>query len=281
MSTLVTSAGTIQLTDHTLFHLEDLYQSYETYIQKLLILDPKHLQYFLKTLRTREIIENQKVEGQNSFLIELYQSSHRANSIAEMIKILQTKSSISVKDFKHLHAIIIRGSEADREENYDYRADDTRWVGSFDQYGKQSVDYFPPQHAEVINDIQFTLDYFNQKSNDLFENIFLKPLIAHLLIAYIQPFGDGNTRTARLLQHGGIWRETNDHFRIDLSSPALYLSENYLLTRKQYRDTIKLVVTDPNIENWNKWFQYNLNMFDDQLFRLHHDLDRYTTSLER
>ena len=95
---------------------------------------------------------------------------------------------------------------------------------------------------------------------------FYKPIVEHFFIAALQPFGNGNTRLARLLEYGKIFELTREKIDSKLNSPALYMSKNYLLTGNVYRDLISLVVQDPSQENIDRWFKYNLNAIDEQLY---------------
>ena len=85
----------------------------------------------------------------------------------------------------------------------------------------------------------------------------------HALVAYIQPFGNGNTRLARVLQHGKIWHMTNTRLDKELELPILYLSKHYLQSRPQYRELISKIA---NNQDWNSWINYNLNMTDENLY---------------
>ena len=90
----------------------------------------------------------------------------------------------------------------------------------------------PPQDCEYLLDRLF--DWLNGPDFDLAEDLgqlgvpILKAIIAHLYLAWIHPFGDGNGRTARLVE-----------FQILVSSgvpsPAAHLlSNHYNETRTEY-----------------------------------------------
>ena len=60
------------------------------------------------------------------------------------------------------------------------------------------TNYIPPKTAgEIENQIKTFVDDFN----NLQEEIYLKAIIVHFVIALIQPFYDGNKRTARLMMN--------------------------------------------------------------------------------
>lgn len=273
MDKLVGSIRNIQIYDNSMFHIEEILEKYSEYLKKLLSLDPLKLKYFIRNLKDREIINNQETELEESFLLELYQLSQRKDSIDITMKHFEDKE-IEKNDLKKIHRVVIKGSSDDLQKNYDFRSDNDKWVGSYGTGGAIKIDYLPPNYEEIEELLDFVLEYFNENNNN-FENLFMKPLIAHALIAYIQPFGNGNTRLARVLQHCKICDTTNQLYNTNFSHPTFYLSKNYLQTRSQYRGLIKNLAVEKDNDAWNKWFEYNLNMIDEQLFFLDNNLEKY------
>ena len=278
----IDSIKNLKVYDSTMFHFEDTEEKYQEYIEKLLksSLTDKQSGLFLETLKSRELTNNQEVEQENSFLIDLYKLSYKLNSIDLLIRIL-SDHSLNLDTFRHLHEVVIKGSSDDINENYPYRSDNNKWVGTLGTNGERKIDYMPPDFNEIPDKMKFILDFLQQDGNNLFDNVFIKPFIAHAFIAYLQPFGNGNTRVARLIQYGAIFDETKRKYGVDLSMPAIYLSKNYLISRSNYRERIKSVSVQKDDNAWNKWFDYNLDMVDEQLFRITNDLDSYITMVRR
>lgn len=263
MDYVIESVSGLELTRNVKDHLEFTYADYQDFLEELFKLDDKTLKIFLKTLKDRELVNNQETELEDSFLIELYKYHQRKDSI-EIVTGLFQDDIITIEELKKLHRVVIKGSSDDNPKNYAYRTDNDKWVGSYGTNGDMCVDYYPPDYNDVINLISITLDILNNDTkDDSLGHMLIKPFIVHGLIAYIQPFGNGNTRLSRVLQHGKIWQMTNDKLGTNLSLPALYLSKNYLQTRPQYRKLIRQIATE---QNWNAWLDYNLNMVDEQLY---------------
>ena len=278
MDYLVSKIRNIQIYDETLFHLEDTNIRYKEYIDKLLQLDPKKLKYFLLNIKNREIINNQEAELEESFLLELFKLSQRKDSIDITMK-HYVDGNLDKTELKKIHRLVIKGSTDDIETNYDFREDNNKWVGHYGTNGVQRVDYFPPDYNEIDELMNITLDYLNESSHkDPYNDIFIKPLIVHALIAYIQPFGNGNTRLARVIQHGKICKMTNEKYGTEFLIPIMYMSKNYLLTRQQYRGYIKEIAVNKDDFSWNKWFNYNLNMADEQIYYLDNQVTAYHNS---
>lgn len=263
MEQVVKSIEDIQLTSRVKEHLEITYKDYQIFLEELCKLDDKTLTYFLKTLKDRELINNQETELEDTFLMELYRYRQRKDSI-EIVTGLFEDGIITIEEIKKLHRVVIKGSTDDVQKNYNYRSDNDKWVGGYGTSGDIRVDYYPPDYKEVIALMSQTLEFLNSnlETGDL-NHILVKPFIVHGAIAYIQPFGNGNTRLSRVLQHGKIWQMTNNSLGTNLSLPVLYLSKNYLMTRPKYRNLIKQIATE---QNWNAWIDYNLDMTDEQLY---------------
>lgn len=276
MDYLVENIRNIKVYDSSMFHMADVLEKYDQYLKKILDLEPKKFKNFILTLKNREIMNNQEeAEFDQSFLIQLYSLSQKKDSIDVTMNHIN-KGNITKDDIKKIHMTVIKGSADDLEENYCFRSDNEKWVGCYGTNGEQKVDYYPPKYEDIGELLDIVLDYLNDdKNNKQFETIFLKPLIVHALIAYIQPFGNGNTRLARVLQHCKICNITNKLYKTNFSRPVLYLSKNYTLTRGQYRGLIKELSVEKSDDAWNKWFKYNLNMIDEQLFFLDRQLDQY------
>lgn len=158
MDKLVGGITNIKVFDNTLFHLEDTYEQYQNYLDKLLKLEPKHLKYFLVTLKNREIVNNQETELEESFLVELYQIAKRKDSIDIMMKNF-VDGKITKDELRKIHRVVIKGSTDDISENYDYRSDNNKWVGYYGTNGEQRVEYMPPDYTEIDELITFTLDF--------------------------------------------------------------------------------------------------------------------------
>ena len=275
MNSVVESAGDIKLTDRVLFELDTVSDDYKLYITKLQQLEAKKLKLYLNYLKEREIVDNQETEYEDEFIIGLELMTKRKTSI-DMVMEMYSKGIIGVDDIKRLHKQVIKGSADDLPKNYDYRGDTDIWVGTFLENGERAVDYYPPEYTDVKNVLQDILDYLNTTcSNINISDIFIKPFITHALIAYLQPFGNGNTRLARVLQHGKMCESTNEVFATEFNKPTFYLSKNYFQTRHRYRELIKRVAVNQNNEAWNEWLLYNIFMSQEQLYYLGSRVDYY------
>ena len=275
MDSIINSVKNLKIYDSSMFHMEEILEKYNEYLKKMLELDPKRMKYFLLTIKSREIVNNQETEFEGSFLYELYQLTQKKDSIEITMKHFE-QPEVTKDDIKKIHRVVIKGSPDDLKKNYDFRSDNDKWIGTFGASGDRQIDYVPPDYRELDELLDIALEYLNNENKDIFQSMFLDPLIAHALIAYIQPFGNGNTRLARVLQHCKFWKSTNKVLDMKFDLPTFYLSKNYLITRGQYRRLLKNIIIEKNDDSWNRWFKYNLNMIDDQLYFLNNQLTQYS-----
>lgn len=105
--------------------------------------------------------------------------------------------------------------------------------GKLRKYNVGVGTYRAPEHSDVRELVDkfcdwFNGDYFNLYPDTQIANSIIKAIMAHLYIAWIHPFGDGNGRLARILEFiilldSGVF------------SPAAHLlSNHYNATRSEY-----------------------------------------------
>ena len=263
----------------TSYILESVLEKYTIYINKLENLTSNQLTTYLRAMRTQELINNQNLDNEDSFMITAYNLTKRNTSIKILEKLFSDKELIGVKDIDSLHSRVIEGTKADKEENYGFRnpersEDDDTWVGHFDSEGKKVVEYMPVPSKDVIYDMENLCNYINSNDNQDY-NLFVKPILIHGWLAVSQPFNDGNTRTARLLQYGELWKQTNKKYNLQFKEPAFYFSRKYLLYRESYRELIKELAVQDNNEAINRWIRFNANMIAEELNTTEKKIDNF------
>jgi len=129
---------------------------------------------------------------------------------------------LSVVEIKAFNKIVLEGLELEKEivpgEIRKYSAG----VGGYRGAPAEDCDYLLQRMCEWLNEKEF-----NPQIHPIVYGI-IRSIVAHIYIAWIHPFGDGNGRTARLLE-----------FKILLApgipTPAAHLlSNHYNLTRTEY-----------------------------------------------
>lgn len=267
---LLESVDRVIINDANKFYLEETETKYKNYIKELLLMDKKLLKHYLLTLKNTEILYNQESEEESSLLISLYMNLSKVNSIDKMIEIMKKQKDITIQNIINLHSILMEGT-LNSEISDGFRNNNNKFVGSFYNNGEKRIDYIPIDYKEIKNVMDKITTLINRKNVN---NPFILPFIIHALISVAQPFDDGNTRLSRLIQHGKIWKSTEVYYNTKFDSPILYLSKNYKLTRGQYRELIKELAIKEGNESWNKWFKYNLNMVNEQLYYLNNNIKK-------
>lgn len=264
---LIDSINNLKVDDDNKYYLDDTINDYRDYYLKIQSLSLKMQKCYLSTLRDRELEKSSQLEKVDPFILSLYGNMHRKNSLQEVIKLYSEKENLEKKDLLKLHKLIMSGT--DNEEKSDkFRDSNDYFVGSFNDDGTKRIDYEVLDCNQIDSAIDELLLLLKEKNTD---NPFIIPFIFHASIAIMQPFTDGNTRLSRLIQHGKIWRLTNDIYGTTFESPILYLSENYFVTN--YREQITKLANNLTNEGWNKWIMFNLNMVNEQLFFQNNNLD--------
>lgn len=235
---------------------------YQEYIARLEKLTEHNLQNWLIQAKNNEIIDNQYLEIQNRDKLLLdYQKSHHSIAMNYLIKrLINDKDLLTSKILIKAHEILLRGV-AEKEGNI--RKANNFFVGYYEN-NQNVIEFFPISCDEIKQAISLLLEYYNKASVD--DNPFIKSYTIHGLLAALQLFEDGNTRLGRAMQHVSILDNTNNLLGKNYKLPILYSSNTYTPFRKEYRDLIANLALNPDEENWNKWYLFNLRRTQDQLF---------------
>lgn len=247
-------------------HMDYTLKEYKEFINSLMKLDSRNREIFLKSLKDLELRNNQEMEHEDPFMVELEINSHGGkpqSSIDVMTNMVLDNQPLNTRKIEQIHRLIIRGTADDKEINYPIRDFET-YVYEVNN-GVEKISYVPPSPEEIRPYLKKLYSFLNESGTNGELDIFYKPILEHFYIAALQPFGNGNTRLARLMEYTGIFKLSREILGTKLERPALFMSKNHLLTRKTYRDYIAEVVCDPTNKNMNRWINYNLNMIDEQL----------------
>ena len=220
-----------------------------------------YMGYFLQ-VKSEDIINNQVVEKENSFLLALYYKTHPKNAMDEMIRCCN--SEITASEFIKIHDKLLDGTSS--EDQKGLREDNLKFVGTY-VAGQRQIDYFPILEKDIVKALREYLSLINDKKRvQSKEDAFLKPIIYHGLLAALQLFKDGNTRYARLIQHINLWYYTNQTLGYDFSLPTVYATKQYAAGRASYRGLIKSIAITENDDAWNNWIIFNLKCLQNNIW---------------
>lgn len=233
----------------------DLYLEYISYLSNL---SDEQLKLYLKAIKNSDVIDNQKMETKDSFLISLYMQAEKTHAIDTLLKHKKLNNDNLQEAHKILTEVICENI------NPYYRNNNRRFVGNWVN-GNRNIEYMP-LHYKYINDaMEKFFNYYNESENDEI-NLFIKPFKIHAIIAAIQVFEDGNTRLARLLQNVKLYRQTNQFLDTDFKGPIIYATKQYHPYRKDYRNLIKELAINPTDEIVNNWLEFNLRRLEEALW---------------
>uniref|UniRef100_UPI0040277DA3 Fic family protein n=1 Tax=Candidatus Ventrenecus sp. TaxID=3085654 RepID=UPI0040277DA3 len=240
-------------------YTEDLYKEYHDMIMSL---SSSLRSNYLQILKSEDIINNQVVEKENSFLLALYYKTHPKNAMDEMIRCCN--SEITASEFIKIHDKLLDGTSS--EDQKGLREDNLKFVGTY-VAGQRQIDYFPILEKDIVKALREYLNLINDKKRvQSKEDAFLKPIIYHGLLAALQLFKDGNTRYARLIQHINLWYYTNQTLGYDFSLPTVYATKQYAAGRASYRGLIKSIAITENDDAWNNWIIFNLKCLQNNIW---------------
>lgn len=264
------SIRNLKISEYVLGHIDYTNELYNQYLYNLLSLPEEKQEPFLQAIKAAEIIDNQSLEQEDSFLISVSMQRDRENTIDYFIR--NSHPKLVKNTFIEGHKRLLKGTKSECFSNKDHRTDNDSFVGRWVN-GELKIRYFSIPYTDIGEAIDQTVDFYNSDSYQ--EYLFLQPQIVHGLIACLQMFDDGNTRYARLLQNIKLFELTNKKDDFSFQSPALYGTRSYFPFRDKYRELIGHLAIEPTNEHWNEWFDFNLNRMEDQMYFLDQKLDQY------
>lgn len=263
-SQLFDSIQEVELTDEVKRLIDCVNEMYNDYIQSLKQFDEKDLLLIFQAFKQNEIVDNHAIERENPFLLREYMQTRHGYAIDYLIKkLFKEKNTLNSSILTKTHEILIRGT-SNSNQILGYRKNNQAYV-SFIKNGITCVRYFPISYDEINDVLPLIFDYFNApltKESDLF----VIPILIHLILAALQLFYDGNTRLARTLAHLKLFLLDNELSTLPVTQPILYYSKQIFPYFDQYRDLIYQFVLNHDNESLNNWIKFNLYRIMDQLY---------------
>jgi Fic family protein len=256
-------------------YLYDVEQEYLEYLKLLQEYGEDFTKQFLRVYREEENIVSNSMENKHSQLSAMFhnQLTRQSDPVQRAVEAIKHDYTMTVKELHSVHSRIMKTDPRDYIERGKYRKNQAH-VGYFTNENGERVGhiiYTPPAPEEIPGMMQEVLDFYNActPENEQLAHPFIQAAVAHALILHVQPYMDGNSRTARVLHHAKIWQHAHENYGINIESPALFLSKQFGIDRKGYRGKINKIDQRP-LDNtaWNEWFYNMMGLMFTELTRI-------------
>ena len=247
----------IRISNSTLEHMEETSQEFDKYMKTLSQFKQKDVLNYWLSESYNEIIDSNRIE--NHFI------SRKEILKSDLFEKVVNKP-LTHPIIERLHQFSLQDKKAKREK---YRKSDIR-VSSIYEDGREEIFWFGAEPEDVQQFMDDFLDVYNTNTISVINsNPFLKSALIHLLFVRIHPFSDGNGRTARLLQSIKFTESISRLYGKKFNLCPINLSESIYINRNTYVNIINNIyfdITNNNTKYMNKWFDFMLNMVDEQIF---------------
>lgn len=193
---------------------------------------------------TRVTAPNEYLEHEVANVVRLFNEIEDTVAKRESI-------DISIDRLKYINRVVLTGLECPEHVRPGEITTTQLVVGRYRAAPPEDCDYLLSRLCEWLNSSQFVTE--SKKSEEVIPLSIIRAILAHLYIAWIHPFGDGNGRTARL-----------GEYQILLTSgvpgPASHLFTNhYNETRSEYYRRLDQASKSP--EGVIEFLQYAVDGF--------------------
>lgn len=245
----------IKLSPAVLEHLEATNREFDNYMHTLSCYDEEYIvNYFIYSLYS-ELMSSTRIENVNFDVKELTNSNLFFDTL-----------TISNRRIHLLHNFI---TEGEMEPSFEYRKKEVN-VSKINDDGTEDIFWRGVRAKDVNRFMNNFIKIFKHNGTSLlYSNPFLASSLMHLLFIRIHPYTDGNGRTSRIVHNIKFTEMVNKLYGTNLKLSPLNLSESILLNKVTYvkrLDNIYFDMKHDTNENINAWFNFILDMADEQLF---------------
>jgi len=246
-----------------LYHLADVNESFEEYLKtlgKYTAYDNASVLFYWMDNTQKELESSGQVEQSKfSFTNEELLSGN----------LFFDSLNISQKRIKDIHKFVCEHSETNKNILTGEYRKKSAWRGNVLPDGTQDIKWWGAHPEDIEKFIKSYIEFYKKNSiKEVYANPFLKAALAHILLLRIHPFGDGNSRTSRIIHNISFTSSINKIYGTKLKVSPLNISKNIYINKKLYRALINNVSFDLNYfdnDTINDWLDFILDMYEEEL----------------
>lgn len=269
----------IKLTDNVLYRVAEINETFEEYLKLL----GKYMDYNYLTMLFYWLDDTQK-ELNSSGKMERHKFSFTNEELLSG-NLFFDSLNISQKRIKDIHKFVCEHSETNENILVGEYRKNIAWRGTVLKNGETEVYWWGANPEDIEKFVKSYIEFYKKNSiKEIYSNPFLKASLAHLLLLRIHPFGDGNSRTSRIIQNLSFTSGINRVYNTKLKLSPLNISTNIYVNQITYADrvnNIKFDIEHFDNEAINRWFNFILNMYGEQLYFQMNRIPSLTKSFER
>ena len=256
----------IKLKKYVLQHMEETNRQFDSYMQRLKQVENYSMIFYWLDSLVKELKFSQRIENKYD-----YESLNDDEMFFDTL-------TINHQRIKNLHKFVTKREEIPSE----YRTTEVN-VSRFIN-GKEDIFWRGVNSEDVKPFMDDFIKFYKQTNlSVLSNNPFLKSALTHLIFLRIHPFVDGNGRTARLIHNIKFTDAVNRLYQTNLKICPLNLSQNIYINKPTYAKRIDNIYFDLEHDcndEINMWFNFILDMADEQLYFSNKRLPKLEKSFE-
>ena len=263
----------IKLYPNVLEHMEDVNMQFDEYLNKLKLCKDEEITYYLISYAYEELKCNQQIENCKLDNFDF----NRKNLFFDNLNVNHTR-------INNIHKYVMKDDKSAKNVGK-YRTGEARVSAIYPKRNIEEIFWYGAQ----VKDIKPFMDDFLKiyKENNpsvLNSNPFLKSSLVHLLLLKIHPYSDGNGRTSRIIHNIKCTEILNKLYGMNLKISPINLSQSIEINKARYVQIIDSIYFDNDHENnkmLNYWFDFMLNMYDEQLYHNQHLIEHIDELMEK
>lgn len=243
----------IKLNSNVLEHMEETNKDFDTYMKRINACEEEDVIHLWLISMAEEIVKSNQIE----------------NHYVKRQDVLKEDLFIRSMDINHDRILELRNFVLKNEPVTGYRKGPVK-VSAVYKDKPEKIFWYGPEAEDVPKFMDDFIEIYKSQDLSLINsNPFLKSALIHLLFVRIHPFGDGNGRTARLLHSIKVTEQMNKAYNKTYRLSPMNISGSILINQITYTNILDSIYFDlehDNNEYINKWFDFILNMVDEQLY---------------